>query len=97
MGMSEGFYEDTEQVAVDGCMDDEAISILSSVYQMAAKYEGAMKEISLAFSMYSFLQQAFLTCNVVRFAYDTLSVCFVRNCNAWELTVNVSKHMSEML
>jgi len=32
MGMSEGFYEDTEQVVVDGCMDNEAISILASVY-----------------------------------------------------------------
>jgi hypothetical protein len=78
-------------------MDNDAISILASVYESTLRYQGAAKQMSLAFTLFSFLQQAFQTCNIVRFAYDTLSVCFVRNCNAWELTVNVSKHMSEML
>lgn len=55
MGMSQGFYEDTQQVVAEGCMDNDAISILASVYESTLRYQGVAKQLSLAFTLFSFV------------------------------------------
>ena len=94
-GVGEGFYDDSNYLQNDQCMNIEAIEAidrcLEAVYHGSGWLDSILKVTAASFT---FVVSVNENCNTHAFVYDTISFCFMTNrCSGFILMINIIKEL----
>ena len=70
---------------------------MKKIIRYAKRHPGFSKVASLGFYTVRLGFRVFMTCETTTFVYDVLSICFVQTCSAWELMVNASINIKQIV